>query len=128
MNDLAYTLHLGAEEKDRDKHGRFKKGGKPWNYGMSWEEQGYVGERAELHKKKLLASAHKNGYKRNKIQKNAIPVIQMDEYGNRLHWYESSGIAAKKLGLCDSNIRKVCRGERDWCGGFRWKYDERFLT
>lgn len=128
MNDSAYTLHLGEKEKDRDKLGRFKKGCKPWNYGMSWEEQGYVGEKAEIHKKKFHIASHKNGYKRNKIQKNAIPVIQMDEDYNRMHWYISSDVAAKKLGLIGSNIRKVCRGERNYCGGFRWKYDELFLT
>jgi hypothetical protein len=55
------------------------------------------------------------------------PVIQMDEYGNRLHWYTSSEAAARKLGIFGRNIRKVCNGERHTCGGFKWKWDERFL-
>jgi hypothetical protein len=51
----------------------------------------------------------------------------MDEYGYRLHWYESSEAAARKLGVNARNIRQVCAGHRMHCGGFRWKWDERFL-
>lgn len=93
---------------------------------MSWEQQGIVGEDAKRRKNALAKSAHKNGYSHKPT--HSKPVIQMDEYGNRLHWYESSEAAARKLGLHGRNIRKVCDGERNFCGGFRWKWDERFLT
>ena len=125
MNDKAYTLHLEPANKKRK--GKFKKGNVPWNKGLSWEEQGIVGEEAKRRKEKFQKSAHKNGYS-HKTPKSARPVIQMDEYGDRLHWYESSEAAARKLGLHGRNIRNVCDGKRIHCGGFRWRWDERFLT
>lgn len=30
------------------------------------------------------------------------------------------------IGLQGRNIRKVCDGERHTCGGYCWKWDERF--
>jgi hypothetical protein len=124
MNDSAYTLYLDPVRKRK---GRFKKGNIPWNKGMSWEQQGIVGEDAKRRKEAFQKASHKNGYS-HKTPKNAHPVIQMDEYGNRLHWYESSEAAARKLGLHGRNIRNVCDGKRKHCGGFRWKWDENFLT
>lgn len=123
MNDSAYTLHLDPVRK---REGRFKKGNIPWNKGMSWEQQGIVGEDAKRRKEAFQKASHKNGYSHTPTRSK--PVIQMDEYGNRLHWYISSEAAAKKLGLHGRNIRKVCDGERNSCGGYRWAWDERFLT
>ena len=127
MNDSAYTLHLDYIEKNRDKNGRFQKKRAPWNKGMSWDEQGIPKEEQEVRKKRLHEGALR-AKRSHKTPKNAQPVIQMDEYGNRLHWYESSEAAARKLGLHGRLIRKVCDGERNHTGGFRWKWDERFLT
>ena len=124
MNDSAYTLHL---DPIRKRKGRFKKGNIPWNKGLSWKEQGIVGEEAKRRKEAFQKASHKNGYS-HKTPKNAHPVIQMDEYGERLHWYASSEVAARKLGLQGRNIRYVCDGKRNHCGGFRWRWDERFLT
>ena len=124
MNDSAYTLHLDPVRK---REGRFKKGNIPWNKGMSWEQQGWTEERKKKVVEKLMENRRKNSYK-NAAQHFKHPVIQMDEYGNRLHWYESSEAAARKLGITGRNIRKVCDGQRIHCGGFRWAWDERFLT
>lgn len=123
MNDSAYTLHL---EPVRKTSGRFEKGHQPWNKGLSWEEQGIEGDEAKRRISILQANAHRplKGCKPTRSQ----PVIQMDEYGNRLHWYISSEAAAKKLGLHGRNIRKVCDGERKHTGGYRWAWDELFLT
>ena len=125
MNDLAYTIHLEPANKRRPK-GRFQKGNIPWNKGLSWEEQGIVGDEAKRRKESFQKAAHKNGYSHKPT--HSRPVIQMDEQGNRLHWYESSEAAARKLGIHGRNIRKVCDGERKHTGGFLWKWDERFLT
>ena len=123
MNDKAYTLHVDPVRRNK---GRFMKGCTPWNKGLSWEQQGWTEER----KQKIIAQLRENR-KKNDYSKTGDhlkhPVIQMDEYGNRLHWYESSEAAARKLGIIGRNIRKVCDGERNFCGGFRWKWDERFL-
>ena len=124
MNDSAYTLYIEPEIKK--KGGYFKKGNIPWNKGLSWNEQGWTKERREKVIAQLRINKHKNKYNRMNPQKK--PVIQMDEQGERLHWYESSEAAARKLGLNARNIRLVCAGHRMHCGGFKWRWDERFLT
>lgn len=122
MNDEAYTLHLDYIPKTKS---TFKKGNIPWNKGLSWEKQGWTEERKEKVLAQLKVNMSKNKYE-NTTEHLKKPVIQMDEYGNRLHWYESSEAAARKLGITGRNIRKVCDGERNFCGGFRWRWDERF--
>jgi hypothetical protein len=123
MNDSSYTLHLDYIPKSNN---TFQKGHTPWNKGLSWEEQGWTEERKEKVLAQLKVNMSKNKYE-NCAEHLKKPVIQMDEYGNRLHWYASSEAAARKLGLQGRNIRKVCDGERNFCGGYRWKWDERFL-
>jgi len=120
-NDSAYTLHLAPEHKSK---GRFKKENTPWNKGLSWKEQGLSDDEI----KKRLLRLQANAYRPQKGCKpsHPHPVIQMDEYGNKLHWHESSEAAARKLGLQGRNIRRVCDGERKHCGGFCWSWDERF--
>ena len=122
MNDSAYTLHLDYIPKTK---GTFQKGHAPWNKGLSWEKQGWTKERKEKVLAQLKVNMSKNRYE-NTAEHLKKPVIQMDEYGNKLHWYASSEAAARKLGLQGRNIRKVCDGERNFCGGFRWRWDERF--
>ena len=125
MNDSAYTLHIDPPKKR--KVGQHKEGYHAWNRGLSWEEQGWTEER----KKKVVAQLRENMKKNTKYgitDHFKKPVIQMDEYGDRLHWYESSEAAARKLCVSGRNIRKVCDGERNFCGGYRWCWDERFLT
>lgn len=124
MNDSAYTLHVAPDRRDK---GKFTKGRTPWNKGLTWEQQGYTEERRSKIVEILRKNMKKNDHKKccNHLKH---PVIQMDEYGNRLHWYESSEAAARKLRLHGRNIRKVCDGERHTCGGYYWKWDERFLT
>lgn len=120
-NDSAYTLYLDPEPKSK---GRFQKGKAPWNKGLSWKEQGL----SEDEVKKRILRLRANAQRPQKGCKPAHPhpVIQMDEYGNRLHWYVSSEAAARKLGIFGRNIRKVCDGERKHCGGFCWRWDEMF--
>ena len=122
MNDSAFTLYI-APTKTR--HGQFQKGNTPWNKGLSWEKQGWTKERKEKVLAQLKVNMSKNKYD-NCSEHLKKPVIQMDEYGNRLHWYESSEAAARKLGITGRNIRKVCDGQRNFCGGYRWCWDERF--
>ena len=124
MSNLAYTLHLGAEIPRRNKRGQWNKGGKAWNRGKTWDEM-YDEETQERLKKHLKEISRKGTAGRG--NPHPKPVIQMDEYGNRLHWYASSEAAARKLGIAGRNIRKVCDGQRNFCGGYRWKWDERFL-
>jgi len=122
MNDSAYTLHLDPIIRQK---GKFRKGQTPWNKGKKWNEM--FDEKTQAKLKEHLKEISKTGAA-GKGHPHPKPVIQMDEYGNKLHWYASSEAAAKKLGLHGRNIRKVCDGERNSCGGFRWCWDERFLT
>lgn len=124
MNDLAYTLHIDPPKKRRP--GQHKEGYVAWNKGKSWDEQGWTKERREKVIAQLRINKSKNKY--NRMNPRTKPVIQMDEDGNRLHWYVSSDAAARKLGVNGRNIRSVCDGKRGHCGGFRWRWDERFLT
>ncbi len=121
VRDSAYTLRL-ADEQRRD--GKFKKGDKPWNKGLSWEQMGVSDEERKRRLSILQATNHKNGY--SHIPTRSRPVIQYDDDGNRLHWYISSEAAARKVGCMGRNIRKVCDGQRKHAGGFCWKWDSRF--
>lgn len=123
MNDEAFTLYIAPPKKRK---GTFQKGHTPWNKGLSWEQQGWTKERKEKVLAQLKVNMSKNKYE-NCAEHLKKPVIQMDEYGNRLHWYESSEAAARKLGIIGRNIRKVCDGQRHTCGGYYFKWDERFL-
>lgn len=122
MNDSAYTLHVDIERRNK---GRFMKGHTPWNKGLSWKQQGWTKERKEKVLAQLKVNMSKNKYE-NTAEHLKKPVIQMDEYGNRLHWYESSEAAARKLGVNGRNIRRACDGQRKHCAGYRWCWDERF--
>lgn len=128
MLDSSYTLHFGAKPKEKEIKGRWKKGNVPWTKGKKWEEI-YGEERAKEYKK--LSAQRLSALRASGINggsgSNARPVIQMDKYGDRLHWYPSAVAAAKKLGLHSTNISAVCRGLKITCGGFRWKFDEKYL-
>ena len=122
MNDEAFTLYTAPPKIY--KKGQFRKGRTPWNKGLSWEQQGWTDERKKKVISRLRENREKNKYHSYDHLKK--PVIQMDKYGDRLHWYESSEAAARKLGVHGRNIRKVCDGERHTCGGYYFKWDERF--
>ena len=109
INDKAYTLHLEPEISQRDTKGRWNKGGKAWNRGMKWGEM-FDKETIERLKNHLREVGSKGN--KGKGFNNGRPVIQMDEDGNRLHWYASSSSAARKLGLIARNKRSVCYGDR----------------
>lgn len=123
MDESTYTLYekpLIKKEK-----GYFKKGHTPWNKGLSWEKQGVTKEEREKRLKILQSHGHR-WEKGHSASHTGRPVIQYDDYGNRLHWYLSSEAAARKLGVHGRNIRSVCDGKRKHCGGFRWAWDKNF--
>lgn len=121
MTDLSYTLYIEPQKPNK---GRFSSNSTPWNKGLTWNEM-YDDETIERQIAHLRHIARMGAA--GKGHPHPKPVIQMDEDGNRLHWYASSVKAAEKLGLQDRNIRSVCEGKRPRCGGYRWRFDERFL-
>ncbi|WP_010518963.1 NUMOD1 domain-containing DNA-binding protein [Croceivirga radicis] len=50
-------------------------------------------------------------------------VIQLNFENKVIAKFESVSSAARKTGLSKSSISRVCRGERDKSGGYRWKYN-----
>lgn len=103
--------------------GRFKKGHRAWNKGMRWDEMGISKEKQESLMRNLSLYMGKGNP--NIGGSNARPVIAYDDDGYKRHWFKSSSEAARKLGLQARNIIRSCRvGFR--CGGYNWRYDERF--
>lgn len=49
-----------------------------------------------------------------------IPVYQYDDNWNFIQKFASSRDAFIATGIQDTNINKVCRGERSKAGGYRW--------
>lgn len=112
-------LYLPQERND----GRFKKGHKTWNKGKTWDDMGISKETQRIMRENLAKYIGKGNP--NIAGSNSRPVIVYDDYGNKCHWFKSSSHAARKLGLQARNIIRSCRvGYR--CGGFNWRYDERF--
>lgn len=53
---------------------------------------------------------------------NSINIIQMDLLGNFIKEFPNAKQASEILKIDGSAITKVCKGKRNKCGGFKWKY------
>ena len=49
-------------------------------------------------------------------------VLQYDMEDNYLNTFESVAMASKLTGLSKTCISRCCRGERQYSGGYKWKY------
>lgn len=58
------------------------------------------------------------------IKKTSKVVQQYDKNNNFIKEYKSAHEAQQITGICFSNICKVCRGERPYAGGFKWKFKQ----
>ena len=58
----------------------------------------------------------------NRITKSSKKVIKMNENNEEIQIYDSIALAAAENGCDASAISKVCNGQRNKCGGFKWKY------
>lgn len=54
------------------------------------------------------------------IDKRKMRVLQKDEKGNIIGEYNSISEASAKTGINKTSIAKVCRGERNFAGGYKW--------
>ena len=50
------------------------------------------------------------------------PIEQFDLQGKFIKEWEYVGKASKDLSIQKSGISKVCKGERNTCGGYKWKF------
>lgn len=90
------------------------------------------GRKLSEERKKQIGDAHRGKHlwigtgrihpMKGKLPPNAKRVLQYDMDGNFIKEWESLRKAAIALGLTSCNIGKVCKGERNHCGGFKWKF------
>ncbi|NIQ16267.1 MAG: hypothetical protein GTO02_18310, partial [Candidatus Dadabacteria bacterium] len=59
--------------------------------------------------------------KKGTVSWNAQSVLQLDKEDNIINEWRSASDAAKNLGLSQGNIWSVINGDRNTCGGFKWK-------
>lgn len=107
---------LGQKPK-RTKAGKFFKGMTPHNKGKRWEE--WMSEEAQ---KKVRANLVHCGRKTIGGE-NKRAVIATDKDGNE-YWFESVADAARKLKLCRRNVQHVADGQRNHCGGWRFRHTD----
>lgn len=62
------------------------------------------------------------GKQKRKIQSKNKKVNQYDKEWNLIQTYPSLNEAGRTLNISSQNIGKVCKQEREFCGGFRWRY------
>ena len=76
----------------------------------------------------IIPDYHRNLYKGEKgttqIQSSSKKVAKMDENKIVLQVYDTLALAARENNCDSSAISKVCRGLRNTCGGYYWKYVE----
>ena len=76
--------------------------------------------------KRRLAEQRLNENIEKMAHKNRVPVSQYTKDGKTLIGrYECARFAADAVGCSPSAIQQACRGEREMCRGFVWKYDEK---
>lgn len=63
-----------------------------------------------------------NQVQTNRITKASKKVVKMTLEGEILQIYDSIALAAADTGCDSSAISKVCRGQRNKCGGFKWEF------
>lgn len=63
-----------------------------------------------------------NQVQTNRITKASKKVVKMTLEGEILQVYDSIALAAADTGCDSSAISKVCKGQRNKCGGFKWEF------
>lgn len=66
----------------------------------------------------------KERYKANSLTGNEVPVDQYTMNKIFIRRFSSMKEAEKVTGVANQNISKVCRGERNFAGGYFWKYSD----
>ena len=76
----------------------------------------------------IIPEYHRDPYKGEKgttqIQSSSRKVAKMDKNKTILQVYDTLALAARENNCDSSAISKVCRGLRNTCGGYYWKYVE----
>lgn len=141
MSHLKDKNQLGRKKIDASEYAELKKmfrnvlsgDGNP-NYGkkMSQEQREQIsaakkGKKLSDEVRAKISKGHM-GIKRKKesiektIKAHEKPVAQYTKAGEFITIWESASKASRALGICNSNIGKVCKGQVKTAGGFVWKY------
>lgn len=64
---------------------------------------------------------YNNNYGTRK-QRLSVPVDQYTTNGEFIKTWIGATAAAKELNINQGHISEVCRGKRNTCGGYKWKY------
>lgn len=136
---------LTEESRRKISKTRLSKGVKAWNSGKHWPEDvrkkistaskgnhrhTIWTEEQKDHMRRIKLGENNPNYgkpmneklKAKLIEINKKPVVQITENGEIK--YASAKDAGDATGITNSNITRVCKGQRDTAGGFRWKYAE----
>lgn len=112
-------LYIPVEKTNRDPTtGRFNKGCIPHNKGKKACE--YMSR--DGFKNSLIAGRKNLKPNRNLGGHNKRSVIAIYE-GRVVGCFSSAEEASRKTGITSSAIRRVCYGQRNTAGGFKWQYD-----
>ena len=80
----------------------------------------HKGSKHSIETKKQISES-----KKGVVSWNAQTVLQLDKEDNIINEWRSASDAAKNLGLSQGNIWSVINGDRNTCGGFKWKLNEK---
>ena len=70
----------------------------------------------------IIPEVKVNQVQNNRITKSSKQVVKMNDNNEELQTYDSVALAAADNNCDASAISKVCNGQRNKCGGFKWKY------
>lgn len=94
---------------------------------------GMLGKKHSMETKLKMSETRKG--KKRKItsilktaEANSIKVNQYDLNGNYIRSWNSISNAARELKIKDSDISRVCKGKRNKCGGYIWKYASEVIS
>lgn len=110
--------HLSEETKEKISASRKGQKGTPWT-----EEQRAKGRAAKLGPNNPNYGKPMNPELKAKlIEMKKRPVVQITDAGEVK--YSCAKEAGEKTGVASCNITRVCRGQRETAGGYRWMYGE----
>lgn len=105
------------------KSGKFKKGHRPHNKGKKWSE--YMSEKGQ---QKILQTLNEHRAEAIRVRNERNPIggcnkkhVFAIKDGQKL-WFESATAAADALNLIRRNVCHCAKGERKFCGGWKFKY------
>lgn len=101
------------KRKVKENHAKPNLGKEAWNKGKKFPE--WSGENHWLYGK------HHSLETKKKMGRSVIKQSKENEY---IEEFYSMAEAERQTGIFKANIQKVCAGERNTAGGFKWKYKD----